>query len=145
MDLITAALAAGAAAGLTGAATQAVKDAYDALKASLGARFPAINLTPLEEAPGSAAKQGFLSRQLEDVGAVGDPDLLRLSHSVVAAIEREAPTAATAAGVDLMSVRAAYLNVQRVIGPVRVQDAEMAGGGINITDVGQIGGPDPNR
>jgi len=145
MDPITAALAAGAAAGLTGVATQAVTDTYGLLKSALLARFPKVNVAPLEERPSSAAKQASLAEDLEAAGADRDPEILQLARALVEAVEREAPQAAASAGVALERVKAEFLNVQRVVGPVRVKDAEMTGGGINITDAGTPGGPDPNR
>ena len=44
VDPITAALAAGGAAGLSGVAAQAVKDAYAGLKSALSARFPQLGV-----------------------------------------------------------------------------------------------------
>ncbi len=147
MELITAALAAGAAAGLTAVANQAVKDAYGRLRAALAARFPQVltNVEALEARPGSRAKQASLAEEMAETGAERDGELLRLAQVLVEVIEREAPQAAVSAGVDLKRVKAEFLNVQRIEGGVRVQDAEMTGGGINITDVGRAGGPDPNR
>jgi hypothetical protein len=147
MEPITAALAAGAAAGLTAVASQVVKDAYGRLKAVLAARFPQVqtHVQALETRPGSQAKQASLAEELAEVGAERDAELLQLAQALVEAIEREAPEAAAQAGVDLARVKAQFLNIQRVSGGVHVRDAEMTGGGINITDVGRPGGPDPNR
>ena len=145
MDPITAALAVGAAAGLTGVATQAVKDAYGLLKSVLRARFPKIDVAPIEERPSSQAKQASLAEDLEAAGAAQDPEILRLAQALVEAIEREAPQAAASAGVDLERVKGEFVNVQRVAGQVRFRDVEATRGGINVTDVGQSGGPDPNR
>ncbi len=147
MEPITAALAAGAAAGLTAVASQAVKDAYGRLKAALAARFPQVQMhvQALEARPDSQAKQASLTEELAETGAERDAELLQLAQVLVEAIEREAPQAAASAGVDLERVKAEFLNVQWVGGGVRVRDAEMTGGGINITDVGTAGGPDPNR
>jgi hypothetical protein len=145
MDPITAALAAGAAAGLTGVATQAVKDTYEALKLTLRDRFPRVEVGSLEERPSSQAEQASLAEDVQEVGADRDAELLQLAKALFEAIEREAPQAAASAGVDLQRVKAQFLNVQRITGPVRVRDAEMAGGGINVTDVGEARGPDPNR
>jgi hypothetical protein len=147
MEPITAALAAGAAAGLTAVASQAVKDACGRLKGALAARFPQIqtHLQALEARPDSQAKQASLAEELAETGAERDAELLQLAQALVEAIEREAPQAATSAGVDLERVKAEFLNVERVDGGVRVRDAEMTGGGINIIDVGRPRGPDPNR
>ena len=147
MEPITAALAAGAAAGLTAVASQAVKDAYGRLKAALATRFPQVELhvQALEARPDSQLTQGSLTEELATTGAARDGELLQLVGALVEAIEREAPQAAARAGVDLKRVKAQFLNLQRIVGPVHVADAEMTGGGINITDVGAAGGPDPNR
>ncbi|MDQ6900340.1 MAG: tetratricopeptide repeat-containing protein [Candidatus Dormibacteraeota bacterium] len=106
IDPITAAIATGAAAGLTGVATQAVRDGYEALKSGLRARFPKIDVGSLEERPSSQAKQASLAEDLEEAGADRDPELLQLARALVEVIEREAPQAATSAGVDLEHVRA---------------------------------------
>jgi hypothetical protein len=147
MEPITAALAAGAAAGLTAIASQAIKDAYGRLNAALVARFPQVqtHVQALEARPGSQAKQASLAEEMAETGAERDGELLQLARVLVEAIEREAPQAAARAGVDLERVKAQFLNVQRVEGSVRVRDAEMSGGGINITDVSRPGGLDPNR
>jgi hypothetical protein len=145
VEPITAALAAGAAAGLTGIATQAVRDAYELLKSALGVGFPQIDLGPLEERPSSTPKQASLAEDLEHAGADRNLEILQLAQSLVEAIEREAPQAAASAGVDLARVRGEFVNVQRVAGQVRFRDVEATRGGINVTDVGQTGGPDPNR
>lgn len=146
MDPITAALAAGAAAGLTQVAAEAIKDAYGRLKAALADKFPqvTVHVQALEARPDSPAKQGSLTEELAEVGAERDVELVQLAKTLVEAIEREAPQAAIRAGVDLERVKGQFLNVQRVEGGVRVRDAEMTGGGINITDVGRPAGPDPN-
>lgn len=63
VDPIIAALAAGAVAGLSGLATQAVEDAYARLKAALGARFPQLDLhvQALEARPDSESRQSSLA------------------------------------------------------------------------------------
>jgi hypothetical protein len=144
IDPITAAIATGAAAGLTGVATQAVKDGYGALKSGLRARFPKIDVGPLEERPSSQAKKASLAEDLDEAGAVRDPELLQLARTLVEVIDHEAPQAAASAGVDLQRVKAEFLNVQRVGRGVRFRDVEATKGGINITDVDQAGGRDPN-
>ncbi len=158
MDPITAALAAGAAAGLTGVASQAVMDAYAGLTSALRERFPKVevNIEALEARPASEPKQASLAEELKELQADRDAELMRLALALVEAIEREAPQAAASAGVDLERVKAEFLNVQRVSGAVRFREVEATRGGINITDigqtgrpaldpgVGQTGGPDPN-
>lgn len=143
MDFVTAAIAAGAASGLTSTASQAVRDAYDALKGLLAARFPRVDVRPLEEMPDSTARQTSLTEDLGRFGADRDADVVRLASALIAVVAREAPQAADRVGVDLERVRAEFLNVQRIQGGVRAGDVETKGG-ITITDVRAQGGPDPN-
>src|SRR5262245_54342699 len=150
MEPITAALAAGAAAGLTAVASQAVKDAYGRLTAALAARFPQVqtHVQALEARPDSPAKQASLAEELAGTGAEGDAELLQLARALLEAIEREAPQAAARAGVDLERVKAGgSLNIEDVEGAdvgVRGRDLEVAK---DITIRGARGGrgPDPNR
>ena len=108
MDPITAALAAGAAAGLANVAAAAVQDAYGRLKAALSARFPqlGVHIQALEERPDSPTKQSSLAEELIDAGAVHDAELLQLAQALLTAIQHEAPEVAVRAGVDLEKVRA---------------------------------------
>jgi hypothetical protein len=109
MHPITAAVATGAAAARARARTHAVKDTYAVLKWVLRARFPKleVQVQALEARPASKNKQASLAKELEDSGAGQDADLLALANVLLDAIEREAPQAATTAGVDLETVKAA--------------------------------------
>ncbi len=108
MDPITAALAAGAAAGLTGVAAQAIQDAYGRLTAVLTGRFPrlAVHVQALETRPDSQVKQSSLAEELVEVDAQLDVEVLQLARILLEAIERESPEAIVRAGVDLAHVRA---------------------------------------
>jgi hypothetical protein len=143
MDPIAAALAVGAAAGLSGVASQAVADAYGALKSALRRLYPDVELAPLERRPDSAAKRASVAEDLEAAGADQDAQVLWLARKLIEAIVRDAPRAAASAGVDLEQVRAEFVRVQRVSGGVRLREVEATDGGIHISDVAGIGGPDP--
>lgn len=150
VDSMIAALAAGAAAGLTGVATQAVKDAYSGLKAALSARFPqlGIHIEALEARPDSQSTQSSLAEELVEAGAEHDPELLERARVLLLAIEREAPEAAVRAGVDLEKVRAGgTLDIKDAQGGevgVRGRDWDVKGD-IRIHGARGGGGPDPNR
>jgi hypothetical protein len=116
VDPIPAAIAAGAAAGLTSTATQAVRDAHDALKALLGARFPLVDVRPLEEMPDATARHASLAEDLTRFGADRDAEVVRLAWALMEAIVRDAPQAAVRAGVDLERVKDEFVNVQRLEG-----------------------------
>ena len=118
MDPVTAAIAAGAAAGRAGNAPTAVRGAYDALKARLGEHFPRLDVGALEEHPESPVTQALLAAELVKVGADHDREVARLAWALVGAIAREAPQAAVTAGVDLDGVKAQFVNVQLVNGGI---------------------------
>ncbi len=147
MDPITAALAAGAAAGLTNVATQAVQDAYGRLKDALSARFPhlGVNVQALEARPDSTSEQSSLAEELIEAGAEYDAELLQLAQALLQLIRKEAPEAAVRAGVDLEKVRAGgsmvIENAQGEDVGVRGRDWEVTG---DIRISGARGGSDPN-
>ena len=149
MDPITAALAAGAAAGLTKVAAQVVTDAYWRLKEAVTARFPqlGVHVQALEARPDSQNKQASLAEELTDAGAERDADLVRLAEALLEVIQKEAPEAAVRAGVDLQRVRTG--------GSVEIEDAEGGDVGVRGRDwdvrgdikIGRArggGGSDPN-
>ena len=150
MDPITAALAAGAAAGLSDVATQAVKDAYGRLKSALAARFPQVEpqVHVLEVRPSSRPEQASLAVELAEAGAERDAELLQLARALLEAIAREVPEAAAKAGVDLDRVRAGgSLTIENAEGSdvgVRGRDLDVAKD-ITIRGARGGGGPDPNR
>ncbi len=147
MDPITAALAAGAAAGLTNVATQAITNVYGRLKTALGARFPqlAVHVQALEARPDSQSKQSSLAEELIEVGAEYDAELLQLAQALLQLIQKEAPEAAVRAGVDLEKVRAGG---SMVIEDARGGDVGVRGRDLEVTgDIrvsGARGGSDPN-
>ncbi|MER7459129.1 hypothetical protein [Micromonospora sp. NPDC126480] len=86
INVIVAALAAGATAGVSGTATEAVKDSYQLLKASLRRRFTGRNtaleqLTTDETEPG--VWQARIGRDLYDTGAVADPQVLAAARELL--------------------------------------------------------------
>lgn len=103
VELITAALAAGAAARLAGVASQAMADEYNGLKAALAARFPplGVHIQAVELRPDSHVAQSSLAETLTKVGAQRDTELVQVAKVLLERIEREAPEAALRAGVNL--------------------------------------------
>ncbi len=144
VDPVAAAITAGAAAGLTSVASQAIRGPYDALKVALLLRFPQIDVRPLEQLPRLQANQAALAEDLDRYGAARDDELVRLAQALVEVIAREAPQVASDVGVDLEGVKGQFLNIHRVEGRVLAHEVETRGG-ITITDVRVAGGSDPNR
>lgn len=143
MDPITAAIAVGAAAGLRDDAAQAVREAYQAVKNLLGSRYPALDLTPVEEHPSSEANRESLSEDIVHAGADQDVELFEKARLLVDVIQRDDPRSASSIGVDLESIRADFLTIERVEGGVKARDIKTEGG-ISIADIRGARRPDPN-
>jgi hypothetical protein len=144
LTVITSAIAAGAAASLKDTASAAVKDTYEAVKALIRRRYASADVAAVEKKPDSEAKRGSLAEDLADAGAEDDDELARLAQALAEAVERSAPEAAAAIGVDLAQVKAAFLRVGSVEAEgtgVKVRDAEFTGG-IEIGSV-RAGRPGP--
>jgi hypothetical protein len=144
IEIIVAALATGAAAGLKPTVEQAVKDAYQGLRSLITQKYGHVDLAPLESKPESSGKHESVARDLTAAGAARDPDLLAQAKAVLDAIAAHAPDAARAAGVDLEKLKAAALRIHDVDASgtgVRVRESEFAGeieiGGIRAGQVGE--------
>jgi hypothetical protein len=103
ITLIATALAAGAALGITDAASSAVTDAYASLKAALKRRLAGrpdaeLVLTKHENAPGTW--QGPLIAELHEARADCDPDLIAAARALMSLVD-EAGTRAGKYAVDL--------------------------------------------
>lgn len=107
MEPITAiatAIALGAAAGLQGTAEQAVRDAYTGLKALIQRRYAAVDLTQLEKAPSSDARQAVLREELAEAGADKDEEVLRGVRALMEIVSARHPEAAEAIGIKVEDV-----------------------------------------
>jgi hypothetical protein len=137
LTVITSTIAAGATAAMKDTASAVVKDAYAGLKALVRRKYASVDLTAVEKKPDSEAKWSSLEEDLDDAGAAGDEELAALARALLEAIERNAPEAAAAVGVDLEKVRAAFLRVGSVDAEgtgVKVREAELTGG----IDIGSV-------
>ena len=114
IGLIVTAIATGAAAALKPTAEQAIKDAYAALKGLVQRKYGKVDVTPLEEKPGSAAKRDSLAEDLVGAGANADEELRQHAERLIELIEKSAPATPAAVGIDLEKVKAAYLKVDRI-------------------------------
>ncbi len=151
ITVIVAALAAGAAAGLTATAEQAVKDAYAGLKQWLHDRYADINLALLERDPKSASRQGVLAEDLAAAGAVEDAELHAKAQELLALLAKSEAgrEAAAGAGVILRDVEVGKnLTAEEIIASGTGFFAERlkVQGDLTIrgVDAGRTGAPDPN-
>lgn len=114
VTMIVAAVAAGAAAGVTGAAEQAITDAYQAVKRLIAGRYGAVEVEVVERQPESTARRAVLAEELESAGAGDDEELLTAAEQVLMAVHQHAPQAAETVGVQLREVRAGELTISDI-------------------------------
>jgi hypothetical protein len=144
-SLVTA-LVAGAAAALQSTVEQGVKDGYAALKGVIQRKYARVNIDELEVNPSSKNRRGVVEEDLKTVGADTDAEVLQHAQALLEAIQRQAPQAAAAIGVDLKEIEGASLAIRRVTAAgagVKVEGATLSGD-ITIEDV-QAGGPGGTR
>jgi hypothetical protein len=104
VTLIVAALAAGASQGVSGAASAAVKDAYEALKVKVGARFdgsPSNELVLAEHEKDPQTWQAPLATALIGTGTVTDPAVIEAAQQVMALLD----AVGTQSGAYLVDLR----------------------------------------
>jgi hypothetical protein len=146
-SLVTA-LAAGAAAALQSTVEQGVKDGYAALKGLIQRKYGQVNVDQLETNPSSKSRREVVEEDLAAAGADKDAEVLQQAQVLLEAIQRHAPQAAAAIGVDLKQIEGASLAIRRVTAAgagVKVEGAKLSGD-ITIEDVqaGRPGGTRPN-
>jgi len=116
------ALGAGAVAGKE-VVSALVKDAYAGLKGLIANRYPNVSIEQLEQAPDSKARRAVVEEDLSAFGAGQDGELAAAARQLIDLVERHAPAAATAVGVDLKDVEAANL---------RLADIAASGTGVKL-------------
>jgi len=145
LSIIVTALATGAAAGLKPKAEQAVKDAYEGIKTLIQRKYGTVDLEMLEVDPASKSRQDVVREGLEKDLAGGDAEILGPAKTLLDVIQKQAPEAAEAMGVDLEEIRGASLQIEEILssGPgVKIKKAEIAGD-IKIKGVRAGGGGKP--
>ncbi|WP_039796868.1 hypothetical protein [Nocardia araoensis] len=125
VTMVAAAVAVGAAAGLTDAAERAVIDAYQAVKRLLIGKYRSVDVEVVERQPQSVPRRAVLVEELQQAGAADDEELLAAARQVLVAVHRHAPAAAEAVGVRLREVRA---------GELEITDVTSAGAGVIAED-----------
>ncbi|MFC9897599.1 hypothetical protein ACFVMC_28235 [Nocardia sp. NPDC127579] len=144
MTMIAAAVAAGAAAGLTETAKNAISDAYLALKGLITRRYETVDLGVVESKPELASRRAVLAEELSEAGAGADEELIEAARQLLAAIQDERPEAAEIVGVRLRRIESGQLEITDIaaVGSgVVVEDAKVAGA-VKITGV-RAGGSGP--
>jgi hypothetical protein len=101
VDVIGAALAAGASAGVSGTATEAVKDTYELLKQTLKRRFAGRDsaraaLNAHETEPGRW--QALIGQDLHESGAASDEQIQNLARELLGLADPGSAVTVTASG-----------------------------------------------
>lgn len=140
VQTIVAALAAGALGALQSTASQAVQDAYAAVKALIQRKYATIHLPELEKEPASKAWRAVVEEELTKSGAASDAELLPQIERLLDALANQ-PSAAQVIGVDIANLRGAFLQIQDVsaqgsdaVTGVKGRDITVSGG-ITISGV----------
>ncbi|WP_280297087.1 hypothetical protein [Nocardia abscessus] len=130
VTLVAAAVAAGAAAGLTDTAKQAVVDAYQAVKGLITRRYESVDVAVVEMRPEVPSRRLVLAEELTQAGAGGDEELLAAARYLLQVIQEQAPRAAETVGVKLTRVEA---------GEIEITDIASSGSGFIATDTSVAG------
>jgi hypothetical protein len=116
ISLLLTAIVSGAAAALEPTTKQAVKDAYEGLKALIKRKWGEV-----------------LKEDLEKAGAAPDEQMMRQAQELIRAVKEHAPQAAQAAGISLSELEAAgSINVRELVGNNISVNKLKAGKDINI-------------
>lgn len=106
VSAIVGAIAAGAMAAGKDVASQAIKDAYDALKEVLAKRFHRkAAVEAVEEAPDSASAREALGGALRETGADRDDDVMRLAEALAIALSELSAEKLGAASIEIGKVQ----------------------------------------
>jgi hypothetical protein len=114
ITVILTALATGAAAGVTSTATDAIKEAYGALKSLVKARYATVGVDALEKQPASPALRREVKKELKNGAAGEDLELLRQARAVIDLVQEHAPQAAEVVGVTIAKLKAQSLYVRNI-------------------------------
>ena len=130
VSAIVTALALGAAAAAKDIGGQAVTDAYAGLKALIARRYPQVSVEQLERAPDSKNRRAVVEEDLAAAKGAEDTELASMAAKLTELIRQQAPTAASAIGVDLIDIEAASLSLADIAAAgtgVRVEKARFTG------------------
>jgi hypothetical protein len=154
IEIIIAALVAGAVAGLESTAEQSIKDAYANLKNLLQSKYASVNIDLLENDPASEFRQGVIREDLMRTKASKDEEILRHAQALLIIVQDRAPETLSKIRINLgttevsRSFRIKDIDVRKG-GDVEINSEElsvggdfeigglMAGEGTNPKDLGQ--------
>lgn len=147
VTMVAAAVAAGAAAGLTDTAKQAVAEAYQALKGVITRRHASVDVTVVEADPLAPARRAVLVDALTHSGAGEDSELLAAAGHLWDVVEQRAPRLPEVIGVRVSRSSSGELEISEVVssGTAVVVEETSVEGKVKITGVraGMVESPHP--
>ncbi|MGK8508236.1 hypothetical protein ACRS5S_09285 [Nocardia asiatica] len=132
------AVSAGAVAGLTETAKQAVTDAYQKVKGVIGRKYPSVDLAVVEARPEAKSRHLVLAEELTEAGAGADPELAAMVQQLWQVIEEHTPTVSGLVGVRLTRVQAGELEISGIAAAGAsgvIADTVQVDGKFSVTDV----------
>lgn len=135
---IIAALVAGATAKAKDVASDAVKDAYDGLKALIQRKLGKVGaVQSVEDEPDSDAARALLAQALTHAGLHTDEELKQLAAKVDAAIAMDRRDGSSGlAAIDIASVRARVnVLIQNLVAAGNIKLGPIVGGDVTIRDL----------
>jgi hypothetical protein len=95
--------------------TEAVKDAYGALKNRIRTKFPKIPISLLEDDPESQSRQKVVAESIVSEGATSDSELLELAKRLIALLEKSPPEPGSTAALKIKNIEAQNLRLSDII------------------------------
>jgi hypothetical protein len=141
VSAITAALIAGATAAASETASQAVKDAYQALKAVLIGGYKVVSTALLEKKPSSPEYQRAVENELKENAAIADDKaVLEKTKAVQDALLKEPPAQLVAWGIDLKKLETGgSIIAERIVGGIHGEEWK-AEKDVHFSDISGSGG-----
>lgn len=130
VTMVVAAVAAGAAAGLSDTTKKAVSDAYQGVRNLIIGRYRSADVAVLEHDPTSMARRAVLADELQQAGAGSDEELLAAAGHLLLVVHQHAPHIEHIVGVRLEEVRAdklAITDIGSTGSGVIAKDVEVSG------------------
>jgi hypothetical protein len=141
---LVSAIALGASQGVGSLASQAVTDAYQAVKDYLSARYSSVDVAQLERDPQSSKRRALLEEELSQAGVENDAELLNKINRILTAAAQD--NFGQQDGVVLKQLEVAQdVIIERLTtsGRAVVGDSWTIGGGLRISDINNAEGRPP--
>ncbi|MEU2032162.1 hypothetical protein [Nocardia amamiensis] len=142
--VVAVAVAAGATAGVTDAAEQAVVDAYQSVRRLITHRYRSVDVAVVESRPDVPSRRLVLAEELAQAGAGDDQELLTAARYLLQVVQEQAPRTAETVGVRLTRVRAGDIEITDITssGSAFVAEDTSVAGTLRV-DAIHAGAPEP--